>query len=44
MHKSRLAGLLIDCDTDDLYATADFWAEAPVVSRDFDKKAHSWAT
>ena len=28
MHKSRLAGLIIDCDTDDLDAAAEFWANA----------------
>lgn len=28
MHKSRLAGFIIDCDTDDLQAAADFWAKA----------------
>ena len=28
MHKSRLAGLIIDCETDDLDAAADFWAKA----------------
>ena len=28
MHRSRLAGLIIDCDTDDLDAAADFWAQA----------------
>ena len=28
MHKSRLAGLIIDCDTDDLPAAAEFWAAA----------------
>ena len=28
MHKSRLAGLIIDCDTDDLGAAAEFWAQA----------------
>ena len=28
MHKSRLAGLIIDCDTDDLDAAAGFWAKA----------------
>ena len=28
MHKSRLAGLIIDCDTDDLQAAADFWSKA----------------
>lgn len=27
MHKSRLAGLIIDCDTDDLDAAAGFWAK-----------------
>ncbi len=28
MHKSRLAGLIIDCDTDDLQAAADFGSKA----------------
>jgi predicted enzyme related to lactoylglutathione lyase len=28
MHKSRLAGFIIDCDTDDLGAAAQFWAAA----------------
>jgi predicted enzyme related to lactoylglutathione lyase len=28
MHKSRLAGLIIDCRTDDVEAAADFWAAA----------------
>jgi hypothetical protein len=28
MHKSRLAGLIIDCDTDDLQVAADFWSKA----------------
>jgi predicted enzyme related to lactoylglutathione lyase len=28
MHKSRLAGLIIDCDTDDLDAAAEFWGTA----------------
>ncbi len=28
MHKSRLAGLIIDCDTEDLQAAADFWSNA----------------
>jgi hypothetical protein len=28
MHKSRLAGFIIDCDTDDLDAAAEFWAAA----------------
>ena len=28
MHKSRLAGFIIDCDTDDLAAAAEFWAAA----------------
>ena len=28
MHKSRLAGFIIDCDTDDLDTAARFWAEA----------------
>ena len=28
MHRSRINGILIDCNTDDLDAAAHFWAEA----------------
>lgn len=28
MHKSRLAGFIIDCRTDDLEGAAEFWAQA----------------
>ncbi len=28
MHRSRLAGFIIDCRTDDLGAAADFWSNA----------------
>ena len=28
MHKSRLAGLIIDCETDDLDKAAGFWGKA----------------
>lgn len=28
MHKSRLAGFIIDCQTDDLDAAAEFWRKA----------------
>ena len=28
MHKSRLAGFIIDCRTGDLYGAANFWSEA----------------
>jgi len=28
MHRSQLAGFIIDCDTDDLDAAAAFWGEA----------------
>jgi hypothetical protein len=28
MHRSRFAGIIIDCDTDDLSAAADFWSSA----------------
>jgi len=28
MHKSRLAGFIIDCQTDDLKGAAEFWAAA----------------
>ncbi|RPE79652.1 VOC family protein [Vulcaniibacterium tengchongense] len=36
-HRSRLAGFIIDCNTDDLDAAADFWSQAlgaAVVDRD----------
>ena len=28
MHRSRLAGFIIDCRTDDLHGAADFWSRA----------------
>ena len=28
MHRSRLAGIIIDCQTDDLDGAADFWGKA----------------
>jgi predicted enzyme related to lactoylglutathione lyase len=28
MHKSQLAGFIIDCDTDDLESAAEFWGAA----------------
>ena len=28
MHKSQLAGFIIDCDTDDLDGAAEFWSRA----------------
>lgn len=28
MHRSKLAGLIIDCETEDLDAAADFWSRA----------------
>lgn len=28
MHRSRFAGLIIDCETDDLDGAADFWSKA----------------
>jgi predicted enzyme related to lactoylglutathione lyase len=28
MHRSKLAGFIIDCETDDLDAAATFWSEA----------------
>ena len=31
-HRSRLAGFIIDCQTDDLDAAADFWSRALGVS------------
>lgn len=32
MHKSKLAGFIIDCQTDDLKKAADFWGPAFVWS------------
>ncbi|MEZ5959709.1 MAG: VOC family protein [Hyphomonadaceae bacterium] len=28
MHRSRINGILIDCNTDDIRAAAEFWAQA----------------
>lgn len=28
MHKSKLAGFIIDCDTEDLHSAAEFWSQA----------------
>ncbi|WP_416306994.1 VOC family protein [Neptunicella sp. SCSIO 80796] len=28
MHKSKLAGFIVDCQTDDLHAAAEFWGGA----------------
>jgi len=28
MHRSRLGGLIIDCNTDDLHREAEFWSKA----------------
>jgi predicted enzyme related to lactoylglutathione lyase len=39
MHKSRLAGLIIDCQTDDLDAAAGFWGKALGVSPESPDKA-----
>jgi len=33
MHRSRFAGLIIDCKTDDLETAADFWSAALGYSR-----------
>ena len=33
MHKSRLAGFIIDCCTSDLEAAARFWSEALGLAR-----------
>jgi predicted enzyme related to lactoylglutathione lyase len=42
MHKSQLAGFIIDCKTDDLEAAADFWAAALGFKRDTaDTPAHT---
>jgi len=42
MHKSQLAGFIIDCKTDDLDAAADFWAAALGFKRDAaDTPAHT---
>lgn len=34
MHRSRFAGLIIDCKTDDLEAAANFWSAALGYSRE----------
>ena len=39
MHKSRLAGLIIDCKTDDLDTAARFWGEALGTPPDFEANA-----
>jgi len=39
MHKSRLGGLIIDCETDDLETAARFWGEALGTPADFDANA-----
>ena len=42
MHKSQLAGFIIDCKTGDLDAAADFWAAALGFKRDAaDTPAHT---
>lgn len=42
MHKSQLAGFIIDCKTEDLDAAADFWAAALGYKRDAaDTPAHT---
>jgi glyoxalase superfamily protein len=33
MHKSRLAGFIIDCKTDDVKSAAEFWGEALGMAR-----------
>lgn len=44
MHKSRLSGFIIDCDTDDLDAAAEFWGAAlgtpPAEKADLEKSAY----
>ena len=40
MHRSRFAGLIIDCDTDDLEQAARFWSKAlgyPMRASDLDQ-------
>ena len=39
MHRSRLAGFIIDCDTDDLERAADFWSAALGYPRKASKSA-----
>ena len=36
MHKSQLAGFIIDCDTDDLESASDFWSAALGMAEDTD--------
>ena len=37
MHKSRLGGLIIDCNTDDLDSAGEFWSKALGLSINHDK-------
>ena len=39
MHKSRLAGIIIDCQTSDIDSAADFWSKALGAAPDMDAYA-----
>jgi hypothetical protein len=41
MHRSRLGGFIIDCNSDDLDAAARFCV-VPAQRADFDAKANTW--
>lgn len=44
MHKSKLGGIIIDCDTEDLDRAASFWAQAlgspPVAGANYEKSPY----
>ena len=40
MHKSRLAGFIIDCQTSDVETAAKFWSEALGMSMEYDPPVH----
>ncbi|MES1196279.1 MAG: VOC family protein [Steroidobacter sp.] len=40
MHKSRLAGFIIDCQTSDVETAAKFWSEALGMQMDYDPVVH----
>jgi predicted enzyme related to lactoylglutathione lyase len=40
MHKSRLAGFIIDCQTNDVESAAKFWSEALGMKMEFDPEVH----
>lgn len=40
MHKSRLAGFIIDCQTDEVESAAKFWSKALGMNMEYDPAVH----